>query len=216
MHSFIKVCGIQNIFEANGTIEAGANTIGMLIGVPEYVEDKISPETAREIVASFPRGIRSVMVTHLLETDKISELAGYTGVSSVQVHNELPVNELASLRKKIPGLEIIKTVHVVNESAVKEAKMYEPYSDMILLDSKSGARIGGTGKTHDWNISKKIVEQVKVPVVLAGGLNPENIEEAVKKVMPFGIDANSGLEYEDGSKDFEKVRIFAEAGALLS
>ena len=111
---------------------------------------------------------------------------------------------------------MIKAINVTDGSAVEQAKVYEPFSDMILLDTKSGRRIGGTGKTHDWNISKKIVEQIDVPVVLAGGLNPENIKEAVKKVMPFGIDANSGLEHKDGSKDLEKVRKFAEAGALLT
>ena len=216
MTGFVKVCGIQNVNEALGSIEAGANTIGMLIGVPEFVKDRISPETARKIVAEVPESIRTVMVTHLLETDKIADLAEYTKVSAVQVHNELPVKDLALLRKKLKGLEIIKAVHVVDESSVQQAKMYEPYSDIILLDSKIGDMIGGTGKTHDWGISKKIVEQAEVPVILAGGLNPENIEEAVKKVNPSGIDANSGLEHEDGSKDFEKIRRFAKAGAILT
>ena len=216
MTGFIKVCGIQNVNEALGAIEAGANTIGMLIGVPEYVKDSISPETARKIVTAVPENIRTVMVTHLLEIEKIADLAEYTRVSAVQVHNELSVNDLALLRKKLQGLEIIKAVHVVDEASVIQAKMYEPYSDMILLDSKSGDRIGGTGKTHDWGISKKIVEQAEVPVILAGGLNPGNIEEAVKKVKPSRIDANSGLEHEDGSKDFNKIRLFAKAGAILT
>ena len=216
MTGFIKVCGIQNVSEALGSIEAGANTIGMLIGVPEYVKDRISHETARKIVAEVPRTVRTVMVTHLLETEKIADLVEYTQVSAVQVHNKLSVKELDELRKKLPGLEIIKTVHVVDESSFKQVKIYEPYSDMILLDSKIGDMIGGTGKTHDWGISKKIVEQAKVPVILAGGLNPENIEEAVKKVKPSGIDANSGLENKDGSKDFEKIRQFAKAGAVLT
>ena len=216
MQSFIKVCGIQNKPEALGAIEAGANTIGMLLGVPEYVEDKISPETARKIVDALPDSIRTVMVTHLLEIEKIVEIAEFTGVSAVQIHNNLSTNDLEVLRKKLPGLEMIKAIHVTDGSAVEQAKVYEPFSDMILLDTKSGRRIGGTGKTHDWNISKKIVEQTDVPVVLAGGLNPENIEKAVKKVMPFGIDANSGLEHKDGSKDLEKVRKFAKAGDLLT
>lgn len=216
MQNLIKVCGIQNLYEAQGSLEAGANSIGMLIGVPEYVEDKVSPDTAREIVASIPEGIRTVMVTHFLQTDKITETAEYAGVSAVQVHNELSISDLALLRKKLPSLEIIKTVHVLDDSAINEAKIYEPYSDMILLDTKSGIRIGGTGKTHDWNISKEIVRQSKVPVILAGGLNPENIEAAVNKIRPWGIDANSGLEHEDGTKDFKKVRLFAEAGAFLT
>ncbi len=216
MSPVIKVCGIQNINEANGAIEAGANTIGMLTGVPEYVEDKISPETAKKIVVSLPRGIRTVMVTHLLEVSKIVEIAEYTGISALQIHNDLSTEGMKSLREYVPNLELIKTIHVLDESAIEDAKVYESFSDIILLDTKAGERIGGTGKTHDWNISKRIVEEVGIPVILAGGLNPRNINEAISKVKPAGIDANSGLENKDGSKDFDKIRIFAAAGELLS
>ena len=216
MSPVIKVCGIQNVDEALGAVEAGANTIGMLLGVPDYVQDKISPETAKQIVSSIPRGIRTVMVTHLLEVNDIVEIAGYTGVSTVQIHNELITNKMDQLRRNLPDLGLIKTIHVLDDIAIKQSKEYEPFSDMILLDTKIKGRIGGTGKTHDWNISKKIVDEMKRPVILAGGLNPDNIEDAIKKVRPFGIDANSGLEHEDGTKDFKKIRIFSLAGLLLS
>jgi len=216
MSHIIKVCGIQNEFEALGAVEAGANTIGMLLGVPEFVADKITTKKALEIVNSVPQGIRTVMVTHLLDINKIVEIAEYTGVSAIQVHNDLSIEGMKRLRDILPNLELIKAIHVIDSSAVQQAKEYEPFSDMILLDTKSGSRFGGTGKTHDWNISQKIVSEVNIPLILAGGLNPGNIVEAVKKVMPFGIDANSGLEHVDGSKDFEKIRIFTHAGGLLT
>ena len=216
MTPVIKVCGIQSAEEALGAVEAGANTIGMLLGVPEYVKDRIDPETARGIVSSLSNEIRTVMVTHLLDPNEIIETAKYTGVKSIQLHNDISPEGMKVLRINLPGIELIKAVHITDESAIDIAKEYEPFADMILLDTKSGERIGGTGKTHDWNISKKIVEEVSIPVILAGGLNPENIEEAINKVKPAGIDANSGLEHEDGSKDFEKIKIFAGAGRTIS
>ena len=212
----IKVCGIQTVAEALGVIEAGANTIGMLLGVPEYVEDKITPEIAKQIVASVPEGIRTVMVTHLLEVNEIIKIANYTRVTAIQIHNVLDTVDIEQLRQKLPDLELIKAIHVLDHSAVDQAKMYEPYSDMILLDTKVKDRIGGTGQTHDWNISKEIVNELNIPVILAGGLNPKNVGSAINKVNPYGIDANSGLENEEGLKDFEKIRLFARAAGLLS
>ena len=216
MTRLIKVCGIQNANEALGAIEAGANSIGLLLGVPEYVEDKITPEIAKQILASVLEGIRTVMVTHLLKVNEIVDIAEYTGVSAIQVHNDLDTEGMKQLQQNLHNIELIKAIHVLDHSAVDQAKMYEPCSDMILLDTKTKDRIGGTGKTHDWNISKEIVNKLNIPVILAGGLNPQNIKEAIIKVKPSGIDANSGLEHEDGLKDFEKIRLFAREAGLLS
>jgi len=216
MSPIIKVCGIQTLEEATGAVKAGANTLGFLLGVPEYVEDKITPEIAKQIVASVPEGVRTVMVTHLLKVNEIVDIAEYTGVNAIQVHNDLDTEGMKQLQQNLHNIELIKAIHVLDHSAVDQAKMYEPCSDMILLDTKVKDRIGGTGKTHDWNISKEIVNKLNIPVILAGGLNPQNIKEAIMKVKPSGIDANSGLEHEDGLKDFEKIRLFAREAGLLS
>lgn len=215
MSPVIKVCGIQTVAEALGVIEAGANTIGMLLGVPDYVGDRITHEIAKQIVASVPEGVRTVMVTHLLDVNEIVEIAEYTVVSAIQVHNDLDIVGMKQLQQNLHNIELIKAIHVMDNTAIKQAKMYGPYSDMILLDTKVKNRIGGTGQTHDWNISKEIVNELNIPVILAGGLNPENVESAINKVNPYGIDANSGLEHEDGSKDFKKIRLFAKVGNLL-
>jgi len=216
MTRVIKVCGIQTVSEALGAIDAGANTIGMLLGVPVYVEDRITPEIAKQIVVSVPEGVRTVIVTHLLDVNEIVEIAEYTGISAIQVHNDLSTSDMEQLRIKVPELEIIKAIHVMDNTAIERAKIYEPYSDMILLDTKVKERIGGTGQTHDWNISKRIVKELSIPVILAGGLNPQNVNEAISTVKPAGIDANSGLEHSDGSKDFDKINLFARAAGLLS
>jgi len=215
MTPVIKVCGIKSPEEALGAIEAGANTIGMLLGVPGYVEDRITPEIAKQIVVSVPEGIRTVMVTHLLKITEIVEIANFTGISAIQIHNDLSTDGMRQLKKNLPELELMKAIHVMDETAIGTAKEYEPYSDMLLLDSRIKERIGGTGKTHDWNISERIVNEVNIPVILAGGLTPDNVETAIKKVKPSGIDANSGLEHEDGSKDFKKIRLFTKVDNLL-
>ena len=216
MSPVIKVCGIQTVAEALGVIEAGANTIGMLLGVPDYVGDRITTEIAKQIVVSVPEGIRTVMVTHLLDVNEIIKIANYTRVTAIQIHNVLDTVGIEQLRQKLPDLELIKAIHIVDNSAIEQAKEYEPYSDMILLDTKVKDRIGGTGQTHNWNISKRIVKELSIPVILAGGLNPQNVNEAISTVKPAGIDANSGLENEEGLKDFEKIRLFAREAGLLS
>ncbi len=215
MTPVIKVCGIKSAEEALGAIDAGANTIGMLIGVPEYVEDKITSDLAKEIVNILPGNIRTVMVTHLLEIPKIIEIAKFTDVSVIQIHNDLSTDGMRQLKKNLPKIELMKAIHVMDNTSIETAKEYEPYSDMILLDSRTNEKIGGTGKTHDWVISERIVNEINIPVILAGGLNPDNIETAIKKVKPAGIDANSGLENNNGSKNFEKIKIFAQAGSKI-
>lgn len=211
----IKVCGIQNIDEALGCVEAGANTIGMLLGITHTAEDKISSATGKGIVDALPAGIRTVMVTHLLDADEISDIAKEVGISAVQIHDDLGVLGIKKLRELLPGIELIKAIHVTGEEALQQALQYAPHVDMLLLDSRTKDLLGGTGQTHDWSISRRIVEAVDKPVILAGGLNPGNIESAIERVMPYGIDANSGLENEDGSKDFDKVLKFTQAGAKL-
>ena len=186
------------------------------MGVSHAVEDEITPETGKRIAAAMPGEIRIVLVTHLLDIRRIASLATHAGASAIQVHNDLTVGEIRELRKLVPDKELIKTVHVAGDDAVRKALAYSSYVDMLLLDSRTEDRLGGTGQTHDWNVSRRIVQAVDIPVLLAGGLNPENVEAAINRVKPAGIDANSGLEHKDGSKDFDKIRVFVKAGELCA
>lgn len=211
---FIKVCGIQTVEEAQGSIEAGANTIGLLLGLTHLAEDKITPDTGREIVSALSGNARTVMVTHLLDEVEMAAMAKFTGVDTIQVHDDLPVDGMIRLRVLVPSLTLIKAVHVVGDDALEHAKAYAGCADMLLLDSRTQDRLGGTGLTHDWDISRKIVLAAGKPVILAGGLKPDNVAAAIAKVGPAGIDANSGLEHADGRKDFDKIKAFAQAGSL--
>jgi phosphoribosylanthranilate isomerase len=210
--SFIKVCGIQNQEEALGCLAAGANTLGLLLGLTHLADDKITLEAAQGIVAAVPPVTRTVMVTHLLSAAEIARMAGSAGVTSIQIHDDLPVEGVLQLRQMLPTIELIKAVHVTGDEALKKAKQYAPHVDFLLLDSRTKDRLGGTGLVHDWDLSASIVRAVGIPVILAGGLNPENVEAAIAKVRPAGIDANSGLETVDARKDYAKVRNFAVAG----
>jgi phosphoribosylanthranilate isomerase len=155
------------------------------------------------------------MVTHLLDAEKIIEIARKTGVSAIQVHDDLPIEGMKKLRQALPDTELIKAIHVTGPQAAEKAKLYESYADFLLLDSRTADRLGGTGLTHDWNLSRQIVGASSIPVILAGGLNPENVAMAIRTVAPAGIDANSGLEDLQGRKDPVKLESFANQGQTL-
>lgn len=212
---FIKVCGIQTLEDAVLCIDAGANTLGFLVGLTHLAEDKVSAEQAGSIIAAVKNKVRTVMVTHLTDPDEVTEIAKKIGVSTVQIHDDMPVDAIRILRKTLPGFTLIKAVHVIGDDALQKAKLFEDCVDFILLDSRTKDRLGGTGMTHDWNISRQIASQSKLPVILAGGLNPDNIDAAIASVRPAGIDANSGLENREGRKDFQKVAAFVKAGLGL-
>ena len=226
----IKVCGIRNNDDAETALENGANTIGLLIGLTHKAEDKIDEKSGKDIAAlvrnKYPDA-RIVLVTHLLDPAEIKRIAENVGVTAIQVHDDMSVEDIRKLRTDMPLIELMKAIHIegsgqaATQDAIAKAHLYAPYVDALLTDSKSvdpdgQIRIGGTGKRHDPNVGRSLVEAFpKMPVVLAGGLTPDNVEEAIRQIHPAGIDANSGLENPDGLKDRQKVARFAQAGAKI-
>jgi len=205
-----KICGIRNMSDAQTAIRAGANAVGFLVGITHLAEDKISKEDAKEIISLLPPFVSTVMVTHLTDKKEIVELAEYLGVTTVQIHDYIPPSDVLFVKENLPFCKIIKAVHVIDkEKAFEMVKDFECVCDALLLDSRTKDRLGGTGITHDWNISREIVAKSKVPVILAGGLTEKNVYDAVKKVKPFGVDVNSGVE-DNGWKSYEKVLKFVE------
>ena len=133
-----------------------------------------------------------------------------TGARAVQLHADR--DGIRKIKTALPHLKLFKVINVFDESAIAEAKNYEGVADALVLDSgiKENGQQGGTGKIHDWSISRKIVESTSLPVILAGGLNPENVAEAVKTVQPYAVDVNSGVSNTDGKKNLENVKLFVE------
>ncbi|MCC6712592.1 MAG: phosphoribosylanthranilate isomerase [Candidatus Dadabacteria bacterium] len=216
MPPFIKVCGIQSVEEAAGAAGAGATALGVLVGVADTVPDRVTPDVGKQIVSSAPADITTVMVTHLADPEEIADIAAYMKVRAVQVHGDMDVHGLRTIRRLLPGVLIIKTIHVTGDEALFRAREFAAAADMLLLDTAAGGKIGGTGVTHDWSVSAEIAGSSRVPVILAGGLGPDNVAAAIERVKPFGVDANSGLEHGDGRKDFEKIKAFVAAARLLT
>ncbi len=207
----VKICGITNMNDALLAAEYGADFLGFIVDI-EKSEDSLSRSVARDLIMQVPLEITPVMVTYLNKASDVVELARFVKPMAIQFHADITVGEIGKIRKALPKMKIIKAVHVTGEKAIDEAKKFEDYADYILLDSKSKGKIGGTGKTHNWNISRKIVEKCKKPVILAGGLNPENVLDAVRIVKPFGVDVNSGVKSSPRKKDADKMeRFIAEA-----
>lgn len=207
----VKICGINKPEFASWANELGADYLGLLLGITHVAEDKIDTVTARRIISESgaPRE-KFVMVTHLTTANEISPILDELGLAAVQLHDAIPVSEMTVLRERFPELFIIKAVHVTSERAIAQAAELERYADAIILDSRTDTRLGGTGLTHDWSISKTICQTLSKPVFLAGGLTPDNVAAAISTVHPYAVDVNSGVETADGNKDYAAVKAFIQ------
>lgn len=207
----VKICGITNLEDALSAIELGADALGFHVEL-EDSKCPISAANAAEIISRLPPYVATVIVTSASEPSRVVRLAEKTRANTIQFHGEAPLAAMRAVREKLPYLKTYRVVHVFGEDAISESKQFEDAADAIILDSKdieTGAR-GGTGKTHDWTISRKIVEAISLPVILAGGLNPENVAEAIRVVRPYAVDVESGISNPDGTKDLEKMKAFVE------
>jgi phosphoribosylanthranilate isomerase len=203
----VKICGITNLETARTVLAQGTDMLGFHIEL-NHGRNPVAPERAAEIISQLPESCTPVLVTSIIDPGKIIELAKKTGVRAVQFHGD--ALEMRKIKSELPQLKLFKVVSVFDKSAVEEAKQFEGVANALVLDSaiRENGQKGGTGKTHDWNISRKIVESISLPVILAGGLNPENVAEAIQTVRPYGVDVNSGVSNSDGTKDLEKVKLF--------
>lgn len=193
----IKICGITNKEDALHASECGADALGFIFydKSPRYIE----PAEAKSIIAALPPFVTTVGVFVNEDMNDISDIALMTGIAAIQLHG----NESPSYCKLIEG-KLIKAIRVKNEQSIETLKKYQV--DAFLLDSYDKKSYGGSGLTFDWELAKKAKEYGKI--ILAGGLTPANIEEALKKVAPYGVDVSSGVEKTPGIKDKKKVKDF--------
>ena len=204
---------MTNAEDALAAISYGADAVGFLVGqMHTSTSHFISATEAAEIIPKLPPYCSTVLVTHLSHPEEIREVASATQVSTIQLHGETTPDEAKEIRDLLPYIKMYKVIHVFDETAIDEAKRYEGSVDAIILDTavKATGQVGGTGKTHDWNISQRLVEAVRLPVILAGGLNPENVVAAIEAVHPYAVDVNSGVTNKDGTKDHKKLKRFIE------
>jgi phosphoribosylanthranilate isomerase len=206
----VKICGITSLAEARLAERFGAHAIGMLVGQVHASGDFIDPAEADRIARSLPPFVSPVLVTHVDEPETLMRLAAGVACPVLQLHSDLEPAALAELRARLAPRKIVGKVSVEDEGALDRARAIAPFVDAIVLDSRdrTSDRVGGTGQVHDWTISARIVASVDLPIILAGGLKPENVAEAIRVVRPWGVDVHSGVEAGDGRKDEDRMRRF--------
>ena len=194
-------------------IEHGASAIGLVSAMPSG-PGPIAEELITEIAAPVPPGVASFLLTCKQDVASIIDQQRRTRVNTIQICDRLVDGTYEDLRQALPGISLVQVIHVTGPEAVHEALAISSHVDAILLDSGNQSlkvkELGGTGRTHDWELSRAIRESVEVPVYLAGGLKPENVAEAIRAVGPFGVDVCSGLRT-DGRLDEVKLKSFFAA-----
>jgi phosphoribosylanthranilate isomerase len=182
-----------------------------LVGQRHNSQDFISAGIARDISRALPPSVEAVLVTHIEDIDELERLLQQSGITTVQLHSEIASSSVERLRGRLPDVKIFKSVHVISADSVAYPEAFEKLVEGFVLDSINVAtgQLGGTGKTHDWSVSRQIVMRYpEIPIILAGGLNSENVRSAIEYVHPFGVDVNSGTKGSDGFKDARKMREF--------
>lgn len=192
----VKICCISSLAEAELAIRCGAGVLG-LVGPMPSGPGIISDELIAAIAKKIPPAVKTFLLTSETSTDQIIAHHRRVGTTSIQIVDELQQGTYADLRAALPGIEIIQVLHVLGEESLEQAKQLDGQVDAILLDSGNPnlavKELGGTGRTHNWSISRRIVAAVSVPVFLAGGLKASNVRQAVEQVEPDGLDLCSGV-----------------------
>jgi phosphoribosylanthranilate isomerase len=206
----IKVCCIANIEEAKLAIEYGASALG-LVGKMPSGPGVISDEEIRKIAAAVPPPIGTFLLTSETSARKIIEHHQRTQTNTIQIVDELVDGTYTDLRQNLPVIKLVQVIHVKNERSIEDALRVAKYVDALLLDSGNPdlkiKELGGTGRVHNWKLSRQIVEQSPIPVFLAGGLTPKNVQEAITQVQPFGLDVCSSVRTNE-KLDMKKLEAF--------
>ncbi|HSG30638.1 MAG TPA: phosphoribosylanthranilate isomerase [Thermodesulfobacteriota bacterium] len=212
LNNLIQIAGVINLEEALMLIDECIEYIGFPLRLKDGRED-LSEQSAREIIKYIKPISKPVLITYQQNAKEISEFYEYLEVDIIQLHGHIKLEEVRNLKKLYPDLLIIKSLIVRNdnlEEITDEINMFSDFTDYFITDTfdpKTG-RTGATGKTHDWEISRQIVNISPKPVILAGGLNPENVRDAINVVKPAGVDTHTGVENLSGKKDAELVKKF--------
>ncbi len=209
----VKICCISSIDEARLAIDAGAAALGLVSEMPSG-PGVIEEQLITEIAAAVPPGVATFLLTSRQDAGSIISQQRRTGVNTIQICDNLTEGSYGGMRRAMPGVKLVQVIHVADEGALEAAHRVVGDVDAILLDSGNQSlpvkELGGTGRTHDWSISRRIVDETGVPVFLAGGLGAANVKEAIRMVKPYGVDLCSGVRT-DGRLDAEKLALFFDA-----
>ncbi|HCI80879.1 MAG TPA: N-(5'-phosphoribosyl)anthranilate isomerase [Ktedonobacter sp.] len=214
----IKICCISSIEEAQLAIHYGASAVGLVSAMPSG-PGPIEEDLIAQIAATIPPGVASFLLTSKQDVASIIEQQRRCRVNTLQLVDRLETGTYDELKEALPGISIVQVIHVTGEESIHEALTIAPHVHALLLDSGNPSlqikELGGTGRVHDWSISREIRKRVNVPMYLAGGLRPDNVARAVQQVGPFGLDICSGVRT-DGKLDERKLAAFFQVALTAS
>lgn len=209
----VKICCISSIDEARIAIEHGAAAIG-LVGQMPSGPGIIGDDLIEQIAKSVPPPIATFLLTSETSPQDIIRHYKRVNTSTIQLVDALEKREYEAIRQELPHVKLVQVIHVIDENSVKEAIEISAFVDAILLDSGnpnlSIKELGGTGRTHNWELSTEIRKAISIPLFLAGGINKDNVKQAIEMVQPFGIDLCSSVRT-DGKLDPSKLQAFFNA-----
>jgi phosphoribosylanthranilate isomerase len=220
----VKICCIASVEEAAMAVDAGASALGLVSRMPSG-PGVISDEQIAEIAATVPPAIGTFLLTSRQSVEEVIAQQRFCRTNTIQICDHLTHGTHRDLKQALPGISVVQVIHVTGPESIEEAVSVASHIDAILLDSGNQKlavkELGGTGRTHDWALSRTIRERIGVPLFLAGGLTPENVGQAIEEVGPFGLDVCSGVRTE-GKLDAAKLKRFfatiqsASAGRQMS
>lgn len=209
----LKICCISSVAEATLAIECGASALGLVSHMPSG-PGVITDQQIAEIASTVPPAIGTFLLTSRQLVDDIIEQHRFCRTNTIQICDHLTEGTHRDLKAGLPGISIVQVVHVTGPESVEEAAQIAPHVDAVLLDSGNQKlavkELGGTGRTHDWSLSRAIRDRINVPLFLAGGLTPDNVAQAIEEVGPFGLDLCSSVRT-DGKLDATKLQQFFTA-----
>lgn len=219
LHPRVKICCIASIDEARTAIAYGASALGLVSAMPTG-PGVISEEKIAEIVAVVPPPIATFLLTSKQDARSIISQQKKCRTNTLQLCDRIETAVYQQLRDALPGIALVQVIHVNGMESIEEATSIAPFVDALLLDSgnkESRVReLGGTGRVHDWSISKAIRKSVDKPIFLAGGLNGENVDRAISEVAPFGLDLCTGVRTNGGLDEMKLARFFDRISSSAS
>jgi phosphoribosylanthranilate isomerase len=203
----VKICGITREKDLVVATAAGADAVGFIVNVPSSPRN-LTLKRAERLAKQVPVFVDSVVVTVFESVDSLIKIHNRLKTTIIQIHGEKPSDPLV-VRKKISNARLVKAIHLKTEILTKEVKDYLGYFDAVLLDSFVQGQHGGTGLVQDWELSRQFKHIIKpMLLILAGGLNPDNVKGVINKVQPYAVDVCTGVESKPGIKDSSKIHAF--------
>jgi phosphoribosylanthranilate isomerase len=209
----VKICCISSVDEARMAIEHGASALGLVGNMPSG-PGVIRDDLIHQIARSVPPPVSTFLLTSKTKAQDIITHHRRVHTTTIQIVDELENRDYIVIRDALPNVKLVQVIHVMDDNSVREAIEISQYVDAILSDSGnpnlSVKELGGTGRTHNWELSREIRRSIPIPLFLAGGINEDNVRQAIEFVRPFGLDLCSSVRT-DGKLDPIKLKAFFEA-----